>query len=1185
MFCDLNQYRAQIGLYYSSHKNVISKKFKKIHSKFHSSSTSFLYIFVYINILLCLVYAGKIVLEIIKTYVILEISNVCYLNIFIAYLLMICGDIEINPGPRKDQNLSICHWNLNSIAAHNFAKLSSLQAFNSIHKFDLICISETFLDSSFAIDETALDFNGYKLVRSDHPDDVKRGGVCIYYKDTLPIRFLHITNLSECLICEILYDQRKCFIVSLYRSPSQTPAEFDDFIAKLEIIIDNIITPSSPNLIFIVGDFNAKLSNWNHDDPDTDEGIEISTITSSYGLTQIINEPTHILPNSSSCIDLLFTNQPNMVIKSGIYSSLHPNCHHQIIYANINFKLYFPPPYERQVWHYSRGDIEGIKQSIENLDWNRLFRNLNVNQQVETFNNYLMNIFQNYIPNEIITINDRDPPWITDKIRKKILCKNQLYKKYQQNGKTLLDLEQVQNACLSLNNLISDSKKSYYKRLSNKLSNPKTNPKTYWTILKSLFCDKKVPVIPHLVHNNENITDFKCKANLFNSHFSKQCSLLDNYSTLPLTSFFPLSHPALSSFAIDGDSILNLIRSLDIHKSHGYDNISIRMLKLCDYSVVKPLMLIFNNSLNQGVFPKPWKKANVTPIHKKGDKTDVINYRPISVLPICGKIFERIIFNSLYNHFEKNDILNANQSGFRIGDSCINQLISITHNIYQSFDASPTLEVRGVFLDISKAFDKVWHEGLIFKLKANGVEGKMLNLIESFLNERYQRVVLNGQHSEWEEIKAGVPQGSILGPLLFLIYINDLSENLESDVKLFADDTSIFSIVHDNDLSTRVLDNDLMKIQEWAYQWKMSFNPDATKQAQEVIFSRKNIKPYHPTLHFNQSEVNRTGSQKHLGVILDEKLNFNQHLKVAIEKTTKGISMLHKLRYHIPRKSLITLYKSFIRSHLDFADVIYDQPNNKTFSDKIESIQYNAALAITGAIRGTSKDKLYKELGLEYLSSRRWLKRLTLFHKIFQNKSPTYLYNIIPKPQVFISLRNQNNIPQMFCRTDFYQNSFFPSCIKEWNKLSPEIRAIKSLNSFRNILLKTIKPIPNSVFDACDPHGLKLLTRLRVGLSHLREHKFKHGFNDTIDPFCPCNMEIESVSHFFLRCDFFTDLRTDLMNDLFDVDQNIQYYNENLLTEILLFGKDVFSHQTNSQILDLSISYILKSERFDGPLL
>ena len=174
-------------------------------------------------------------------------------------------------------------------------------------------------------------------------------------------------------------------------------------------------------------------------------------------------------------------------------------------------------------------------------------------------------------------------------------------------------------------------------------------------------------------------------------------------------------------------------------------------------------------------------------------------------MPICGKIFERIIYNSLYNYFEKNKIFNANQSGFRIGDSCINQLISITHNIYKALDANPSLEVRGVFLDISKAFDKVWHEGLIFKLKANGVEGKLLNLIKNFLSERYQRVVLNGQHSEWEKINARVPQGSILGPLLFLIYINDLSKNLESDVKLFADDTSIFSVVNDPVLSANIL--------------------------------------------------------------------------------------------------------------------------------------------------------------------------------------------------------------------------------------------------------------------------------------------------------------------------------------------------------------------------------------------
>ena len=215
--------------------------------------------------------------------------------------------------------------------------------------------------------------------------------------------------------------------------------------------------------------------------------------------------------------------------------------------------------------------------------------------------------------------------------------------------------------------------------------------------------------------------------------------------------------------------VLNLIRSRDINKSHGFDQISVRMLKICDSSIIKPLSIIFNNALNCGVFPASWKKANIIPIHKKGDKMDIKNYRPISLLPICGKLFEKVIYNSLYKYYEFNKILNDNQSGSRSGDSCINQLINITHDVFQSFDSNPSLEVRGVFLDISKAFDRVWHKGLLFKLKSNGIEGNLYNLIESFLCDHFQRVILNGQNSKWEKISAGVPQGSILGPLLFLI--------------------------------------------------------------------------------------------------------------------------------------------------------------------------------------------------------------------------------------------------------------------------------------------------------------------------------------------------------------------------------------------------------------------------------
>ena len=229
------------------------------------------------------------------------------------------------------------------------------------------------------------------------------------------------------------------------------------------------------------------------------------------------------------------------------------------------------------------------------------------------------------------------------------------------------------------------------------------------------------------------------------------------------------------------------------------------------------------------------------------------NYRPVSLLPICGKIFDRLIYNSLFEFFIANELISSNQSGFKPGDSCINQLLSITHKIYKSFGDG--YEVRGVFLDISKAFDKVWHNGLIYKLKQNGVSGNLLNLIIDFLDARKQRVALDGQYSSWASVKAGVPQNSILVPLFFLIFINDLSDNLLSNPKLFTDDTSLLSVVRDITLSAKNLNDDLKKINKWALQWKMNFNPDPNKQAHEGFFSRKLNEPNDPSLNFNNTVV------------------------------------------------------------------------------------------------------------------------------------------------------------------------------------------------------------------------------------------------------------------------------------------------------------------------------------------
>ena len=232
------------------------------------------------------------------------------------------------------------------------------------------------------------------------------------------------------------------------------------------------------------------------------------------------------------------------------------------------------------------------------------------------------------------------------------------------------------------------------------------------------------------------------------------------------------------------------------------------------------------------------------------------------------------------------------------------------------------LEVKIVFPNISKAFDKVWHKVPIFKLSQNGISGNLLDISSDFLSDTKQRVVLNGQKS------TGVPQGSILRTLLFLIYINDLSGDLSSKAKLFADDTSLFNVVYDINTSSNKLKNDLKKVTNWAFQWKMSFNPDPSKQAQEVIFSQKSKKEPHLSLVFNNANASQCKSQKHLGIILDSKLTFEDHYKTVLIKTNRTIGLLRKLKSLLPREVLITIYKAFVRLLLDYGDVLFNQAFN-----------------------------------------------------------------------------------------------------------------------------------------------------------------------------------------------------------------------------------------------------------------
>ena len=1111
--------------------------------------------------------------------------QICTLVPFIRLALIISGDIEVNPGPKNmnNKNFSLCHWNLNGIAANNYVKISLLEAYTAVHDFDVICVSETFLDSDYSNDDTRLSLQGYTMIRSDHPSNTKRGGVCIYYKEHLPfIRRNDINALDECIVGEIRVDNSKCFITCVYRSPSQTEDETNNFLSKFDQMCCSIAR-ESPVCSIAIGDFNAKSTNWWTEGTNNQCGLELQNIMTMLGYSQIINEPTNFEPNkSSTCIDLIFTNQTNLVVESGTHPSLYNTCHHQIIYAKISFMINLPPPYEREIWHYNRAQVELIKRSIMNFDWNRALANHSINDQVEIFNNTLLNIFRNFIPHETIKCNYRDPPWMNKNIKSALRYKNTLYRKYTYGGKKQQDLINLNETTILVSNLITETKSSYFTSLGNKLNNPLTGPKTYWSILKRFMNKAKLPTVPPLLVNGSFETDFIKKAGIFNVFFADQCTIFNNGSTLPDIRY-KTNERKMDIFFSFSD-LSKIIKNLNPNKAHGHDNISIKMIQICGDSIISPLKLLFESAIRSGHFPDSWKKGNIIPVHKKESKNLLKNYRPISLLPIFGKIFEKVIYNNLFEFFQENNFLSQNQSGFRSGDSCTSQLISITHSIYQSFDVNPSLETRGVFLDISKAFDKVWHEGLLFKLKCYGIDGDLYNILKNYLFNRKQRVILCGQSSNWLDVNAGVPQGSVLGPLLFLIYINDLPENFICEPKLFADDTSIFSTVFDITKSGEDLNQDLTTVTNWAFQWKMSFNPDPNKQAAEVIFSRKKKPHSHPSLYFNDSPVTSLPSQKHLGLILDKKLIFDQHLKEKISKANKGIGLIKRLHAYLPRKSLLTIYFSFVRPHLDYCDIIYDQPNNDTFCSMIESVQYNAALAITGTIRGSSRERLYQELGLESLSDRRWYRRLVYFFNIVTGKAPDYLCSILPSKQCSFDPKRRNLFRTFTTHTDYFKNSFVPYCISEWNKLGSSLQNSKSVSSFKKSLLIFIRPKMCSVYNVHDPQGLKLLMRLRVNLSHLREHKFRHNFLDTINPLCSCSLEIESTGHYLLRCPFYTRIRKTLFDNIIVILGPISNLSDDRLVNLLLYGNNIYSVEENASVLKNTITFLKSSERFDGPL-
>ena len=818
MGIDIAQWRASIG------------RFFRVRSGYRNITTGLYFMVVLLEILnFCmklLMFLGNFALFLIFSVTVLASETVFYFlaqlmvqnflkHVWWIYLIiLLSGDVHENPGPNS---LKILHWNVNSISTDNFLRKTLIEAHNTAVHYDVIAVTETGLHSGTS--NTDLEIEGYSLYRRDLPADRNYGGVIVYVSENVASQDrTDLETLQDQLIVELNINNKRIFVSSNYRKHHADENELTAYMQNFELSIENIKS-QSPFCCLFVGDYNSHNTAWLSSDRTDTPGELLNDIILQNGFQQLVNEPTHFMGNTKTCIDLVITDQPNLVNECCVLPSLHDKCHHFLNHAEINISITPPPAYYRRIWHYNRANENAIRTALSSFNWQHQLNSLSHSPdlQVNFFTETLMNVFTNFIPNKLQRVKARDPPWYNKNILTAYKRYNRKFRAFKRRGYPLQMIPELERYKKAYTELVKTSQDAYLKTQGLKLTDNSTNQKTYWSILKNFTSNIKMPCIPPIFHNNNLISDFQKKADVFNDYFSNQCTVLETGSELPFLEL--LTEEKLTNCTFSKDDISSILNAIKGNKSHGWDDISARMIIICGESIVEPLFIIFNNCMSKGIFPKNWKKANVVPIHKKNKKNDITNYRPISLLPIFAKVFEKLIFNNLYDYLRSNSLITSKQSGFIQGDSTINQLLSIIEMIQKSFDCGVPKEVRAIFLDISKAFDKVWHPGLIHKLKQNGISENLLLILENFLSDRYQRVTINGKTSSWQNIEAGVPQGSVLGPLLFLIYINDLIKDMKCDARIFADDTSIFKVVNDITEAFDELSHDLDVVERWGRQW------------------------------------------------------------------------------------------------------------------------------------------------------------------------------------------------------------------------------------------------------------------------------------------------------------------------------------------------------------------------------
>lgn len=650
--------------------------------------------------------------------------------------------------------------------------------------------------------------------------------------------------------------------------------------------------------------------------------------------------------------------------------------------------------------------------------------------------NKLTGLINKFIP--VITVKTRSTvPWFTQQLRRLNNKKKRLYKQAVQKD-TFNSWTKYKKCDKEYQSLLKSTRRHFFNHdLSSILAN---NPRRFWRVVNP----KCYPDI--VLSNNDGVSvpTSQC-ADVLNQAFSSVFTREDVSSAPILHSF---SSTVMPEIVISEAGVLSLLQKLKI--SSTLDNIGLnnKILKSISFSITPFLCALFSQSLSTGTLPQDWLSAKVVPLFKSGERSSPLNYRPISLTSTICKLMEHIIHTQVINYLERHNIIFNFQHGFRKGFSCDTQLAGFVHDLHKSMDAG--CQVDAIFLDFAKAFDRVPHHRLLLKLEQLNIHPIVLAWIKAFLSSRSQFTFAMNFYSSSLPVTSGVPQGSVLGPLLFLVYINDLPNSLSSHVRLFADDCVIYRNIS-SDSDRLALQSDLNKINHWCSTWLMSLNVSKTK-----CMSFTNAATRFPSQYsLNNMTLELTSTYKYLGLHFQSNLSWHHHIEVTLAAANRSLGLLKRNLKQAPSQLKKLAFTSLIRPKIEYASAIWD-PHQAYIVSNIESLQNRAARFIYSDYSTySSVTNLKNRAELEDLAIRRKYARLSLFHKLYNHPS---LHDSFFEPacSIFPRRDHPNKVKRPLSRTLRFAQSFIPRTIIEWNSLPAHIATEKDSVKFSELMRTTV---------------------------------------------------------------------------------------------------------------------------------